>query len=339
MNMDFTTSMLITKKIAVQKTSMVTAIASIIAGSLLAVSSAHATHEIVINSSADSSATVVEQHSDGNTATITATPNGITMQDGMPYAVTKVTTVPRYVVRQGGNNPVVQGNTTITSVPVTDQATNTVTKVDVITTPLSNIRQVLPVAPATQLPELKASAPETTQVMTSSSVVNQSVVNQSVLSQSMINQSVILPTFVDQKATATSLTALQLTPTFSTPDIITAQTKVMKILKNKEGREMAVPANHIAQGDVIEYHTTYTNITAQPVTGINAMVSLPSGIQLVSLNSLLPTLATTDGNSYQTIQPMSNSIATQANYSGLKWNLINLDANAVETVVIRAKVQ
>ncbi|MDN3503504.1 hypothetical protein QL982_12215 [Psychrobacter sp. 5A.1] len=344
MNMDFTTSMLITKKIAVQKTSMVTAIASIIAGSLLAVSSAHATHEIVINSSADSSATVVEQHSDGNTATITATPNGITMQDGMPYAVTKVTTVPRYVVRQGGNNPVVQGNTTITSVPVTDQATNTVTKVDVITTPLSNIRQVLPVAPATQLPELKASAPETIQVMTSSSVVNQSVVNQSVvnqsvLSQSMINQSVILPTFVDQKATATSLTALQLTPTFSTPDIITAQTKVMKILKNKEGREMAVPANHIAQGDVIEYHTTYTNITAQPVTGINAMVSLPSGIQLVSLNSLLPTLATTDGNSYQTIQPMSNSIATQANYSGLKWNLINLDANAVETVVIRAKVQ
>jgi len=29
----------------------------------------------------------------------------------------------------------------------------------------------------------------------------------------------------------------------------------------------------------------------------------------------------------------------QENYSGLKWNLANLDANTPQTVVIRAKVQ
>ena len=56
-------------------------------------------------------------------------------------------------------------------------------------------------------------------------------------------------------------------------------------MKNSAGREIAVPANHIAPGDVIEYHTTYTNTTAQPVNDINAMVSLPSGVKLVSLNS------------------------------------------------------
>ncbi|WP_227685696.1 hypothetical protein [Psychrobacter sp. NZS113] len=323
MNMDFAASMLITKKIAVQKISIATAISSIVAGTLLAATSAHAAPEITINQSASGSTTVVEQYSDGNTSTITATPNGITMQDGMPYAVTQVTTTPSYVVRQSANDTIIsQASTTVTSVPVTNQGTNAVTKVNVITTPLNNVKQVLPVASATQLPVMNAST--AIQVMTSSS---------------MLNQSAISPTFTDQTANTVSLETLQLTPSFSKPDIVNAQTKVMKILKNKEGREIAVPANHIAQGDIIEYHTTYTNTTAQPVNGINAMVSLPSGIQLVSLNSLLPTLATTDGNSYQVIQPMSNTAATQVSYSGLKWDLVNLDASATQTVVIRAKVQ
>ncbi|WP_352259395.1 hypothetical protein [Psychrobacter sp. TB55-MNA-CIBAN-0194] len=328
MNMDFATSLVITKKIAVQKTSIATAISSIVAGTLLAVSSAHAAPEISINPSASGSTTVVEQYSDGNTATITATPNGITMQDGMPYAVTQVTTTPSYVVRQSANDTIIsQASTTVTSVPVTNQGTNAVTKVNVITTPLNNVKQVLPVASATQLPVMNAST--AIQVMTSSSTLNQSTLNQSAIS----------PTFTDQTAKTVSLETLQLTPSFSKPDIVNAQTKVMKILKNKEGREIAVPANHIAQGDIIEYHTTYTNTTNQLVNGINAMVSLPNGIQLVSLNSLLPTLATTDGNSYQVIQPMSNTAATQVSYSGLKWDLVNLDANATQTVVVRAKVQ
>ena len=139
--------------------------------------------------------------------------------------------------------------------------------------------------------------------------------------------------------TTTTLDTLQLTPTFSTPGVVNANTKVMKILKNADGREVAVPANHIAPGDVIEYHTTYTNTTAQPINDINAMISLPSGVQLVSLNSPLPTLATTGGDSYQTIQQVGNTVVVQENYSGLKWNLVNFDANAAKTVVIRAKVQ
>lgn len=278
-------------------TSITTAISAVIAGTLLAVTSAHAAPEITISSSAGSSTTVVEQYSDGKTSTITATPNGITMQDGMPYAVTQVTTAPRYTVRQGANNNtiVTQGTTTVTSVPVTNQTTNTVSQVNVVTTPVNTVTQVLPVATTGQLP-----------------VVN---------------------------STVTSLDALQLTPTFSTPDVVNAQTKVMKILKNSAGRDVAVPANHIAPGDIIEYHTTYTNTTAQPVNDINAMVSLPTNVRLVSLNSPLPTLATTGGDNYQTIQQVGNTTVIQENYSGLKWNLVNLDSNAAQTVVIRAKVQ
>ncbi|MDN3398347.1 hypothetical protein QL919_06345 [Psychrobacter sp. APC 3426] len=315
-------SIVTAKKTVIQKTSIATAVSLFLTGALFAASSVHAAPEVTINSSANGSTTVVEQYSDGKTATITATPNGITMQDGMPYAVTQVTTVPRYVIRQSGNNTVVtQGSTTVTSVPVTDRATNTVSKVDVITTPISTntintaTTHVLPVASASQLPVINTPA---TTVITNQPVNNQPVANQIV---------------------STSLETLQLTPTFSTPDVVQAQTKVMKILKNKDGREMAVPANHIAPGDVIEYHTTYTNTTAQPVNDINAMVSLPNGVQLVSLNSPLPTLATTGGDSYQTIQQVGNTVVIKENYSGLKWNLVNLDANAAQTVVIRAKVQ
>ncbi|WP_198334370.1 hypothetical protein [Psychrobacter namhaensis] len=256
MRVDTSTGIITTKKTSAQTTSITTAMFLMLAGIALAASTANAAPEIAINSTAGSSTTVVEQYSDGKTAIITATPNGITMRDGMPYSVTQVTTVPRYVVRQSGTN------NTVTPQPISNQITTT-----------------------------------------------------------------------------TSLDALQLTPTFSTPDIVNAQTKVMKILKNSAGREVAVPANHIAPGDIIEYHTTYTNTTTQPVNDINAMVSLPNGIQLLSLNSPLPTLATTGGNRYQTIQQVGKTTVIQESYSGLKWNLVNLDPNATQTVVIRAKVQ
>ena len=315
-------SIMTAKKTVIQKASTATAVSLLLTGALLAASSLHAAPEMTINSAAGGSTTIVEQYSDGKTATITTTPNGITMQDGMPYAVTQVTTVPRYTVRQSGNNTVLtQGSTAVTSVPVTDRATNIVSKVDVITTPVNTnaintaTTQVLPVATASQLPVINTPA---TTVTTNQPVNNQPATTQIV---------------------STSLDTLQLTPTFSTPDVVQAQTKVMKILKNKDGREVAVPANHIAPGDVIEYHTTYTNTTTQPVNDINAMVSLPSGVQLVSLNSPLPTLATTGGDSYQTIQQVGNTVVIKENYSGLKWNLVNLDANAAQTVVIRAKVQ
>lgn len=250
----------LTTKALVKPVLSASAVTVILTGMVMMTSLAHAAPEITVSSSASGSTTVVEQYADGKTATITATPNGITMQDGMPYAVTQVTTVPRYVTRQ---SPVSQGSPAVTSMPVT--------------------RQV--------------------------------------------------------QVTTTTLDALQLTPTFSTPNVVKAQTQVMKNLKNSAGREVAVPASHIAPGDVIEYHTTYTNATAQPVTDINAMVALPNGVQLVSLNSPLPTLVSTGGDRYQAIQQVGNTVAIQEDYSALKWNLVNLDPNAAQTVVIRAKVQ
>ena len=236
--------------------------ASLLTGGFFAISSANAAPEIIVNPATTSSTTVVEQYSDGKVATITATPNSITMQDGMPFSVTQVTTVPRYTIHQDAT---------------------------VVTTPVSTGAQVLAVS--------------------------------------------------NDVPTTITLDSLQLNPTFSTPDVVNAQTKVMKILKNSDGREFAVPANNIAPGDTIEYHTLYTNNSAQPVRDINATVSLPNGVKLVSLNSPLTTMATVGGNSYQTIQQVGNSVAIQENYSGLKWNLTNLATNAPQTVVIRAKVQ
>ena len=293
-----------------QKTATFTAISALLAGTVLAMSSANAATEVTVLPSTGGTTTVVEQYSDGKTAVITATPNSIGMQDGMPFAVTQVTNIPRYVVRQGAINTVVtQGSATVTSVPVTNQMTNQSSRVDVIAVPTSTVTQVLPM----------------TQILPVTTTTQLPVINTSVISAPV--------------TTITSIDALQLKPTFSTPDVVNAQTKVMKILKNSDGREIAVPANHIAPGDIIEYHTVYTNTTAQTVNDINAMVSLPNGVRLVSLNSPLPTLATTGGDSYQTIQQVGNTVVVQENYSGLKWNLVNLNPNAAQTVVIRAKVQ
>ena len=294
----------------IKKNTIPTAISMVLAGSFLTLTAAQAAPEVTIVPSVSNSTTVVESYSDGKTAVITATPNGITMQDGMPFYSTQVSNVPRYVVRSGANSVVTQGNATVTSVPVTNQVTNQTSRVDVIAVPTTSVTEVLPVTPVTQLPVINA---PTTTIVTNQPATTQIV--------------------------STSLDTLQLTPTFSTPDVVNAQTKVMKILKNKDGREVAVPANHIAPGDVIEYHTTYTNTTAQPVTDINAMVSLPNGVQLVSLNSPLPTLATMGGDSYRTIQQVGNTVVVKENYSGLKWNLVDLSPNAAQTVVIRAKVQ
>lgn len=293
-----------------QKTATFTAISALLAGTVMAMSAANAATEVTVLPSTGGSTTVVEQYSDGKTAVITATPNSIGMQDGMPFAVTQVTNIPRYVVRQGAINTVVtQGTATVTSVPVTNQMTNQSSRVDVIAVPTSTVTQVLPM----------------TQILPVTTTTQLPVINTSVISAPV--------------TTITSIDALQLKPTFSTPDVVNAQTKVMKILKNSDGREVAVPANHIAPGDVIEYHTVYTNTTAQTVNDVNAMVSLPNGVRLVSLNSPLPTLATTGGDSYQTIQQVGNTVVVQENYSGLKWNLVNLNPNAAQTVVIRAKVQ
>ena len=335
---------IITKKMTVQKTSITTAISAIIATTVFAMSSVHAAPEITINTAASGSTTMVEQYSDGNTATtITTTPNSVSMQNGTPATISQAIITPSYVVRQDASNTIVtQSSTTVTNVPVTDQLTNKATKVDVITTPANTFTQVLPLSTAAQLPVMTTTAPAqvVTDLVVTNPVVTKSVVTSKVvLSQPSLEQPAMNQTVTNQLTSSTSLKSLQLNPTFSKPDLVTAQTKIMKILKNKEGQEMAVPANHVASGDVIEYHTTYTNATTQPVNNINAMVSLPNGIQLLSLNSLLPTLATIDGKSYQTIQPMGTTTATQGNYAGLKWNLVNLDASAAQTVVIRAKVQ
>ncbi|TXD97626.1 hypothetical protein ES754_01155 [Psychrobacter frigidicola] len=258
-------------------------IAGVLTGALLA-TSATAAPKIIVTQPVAASTTVVEQYSDGKVATITTTPNSISMQDGIPFSVTQISNVPRHTVHQGV--------TTVTTLPVTNQAS----PITVVTTPVNTVAQVL--------------------TMTTNTIA--------------INNPATGPLTLD---------TLQLKPVFSTPGIVSAQTKVMKILKNSTGQEFAVPANHVVSGDVIEYHTTYTNTSAQPIHQLNATVSLPNGVNLVSLNSPLPTLATTGGGRYQTIQQMGNNVVIQEAYSGLQWNLVNLAANTPQTVIIRAKVQ
>lgn len=297
---------------SIKKTSLAIAVTSVISGLVLITAPAHAAPELTLSQPATGSTTIIEQSFDGQVATITATPNGITMQDGSPLAVTQVINVPRYAI----NNSTRQGTTTITTLSA--PATTQVTQMSVIDVPVDTSTQVL-------LPVITNTVP----TLDSQTIVNQAVPNQVITNQTATNIPV----------SAISLDTLQFTPVFSTPDIVTAKTKIMKVLKNSAGEEFAVPANKIASGDIIEYHTTYTNTANQQVNDLNAVVTLPNGIKLVSLNSPLSTMASTGTDNYQIIQQVGDSIAIQENYSNLKWNMVNLASNAPQTVVIRAKVQ
>lgn len=264
------------------------------------------------------STTVVEQYSDGNVATITATPNGIELRNGMPYAVTQVSTVPRYTVSK----------TTLTDAPVIK--TTTVTPVPSTATQISinNTANTAPVSPVT----VTTVMPVTSNMAATPTASVQSVT--AAATPAVIDNT---PALTNQLTS--TLDALQLNPTFNTPGVVKAQTKIMKILKDASGQEFAVPANHIAPGDVIEYRITYLNTTAQPLSNVNATVNLPNGVKLVSLNSPLPTQGLVSNGVYQPIGQVGNTTVIQDQYSGLQWNLLNLAPNASETVIMRATIQ
>lgn len=245
---------------------------------------AHAATKVTVAPVA-SSATIIEQSSDGKVATITATPTGITMQNGAPFYVTQVSTTPRYVTK-----------TQTVGVAVT------------------------PVAPVAAATTTVITAPTNTVITPIATTADNTVIS--------VAQSTAPVTNV-------ALKTLEITPTFSTQGMVTANTKIMKVLKDSSGREFAVPANQINSGDVIEYHTNYVNTSTKPLADLNAQLALPNTVKLISLQSSLPTYARL-GDSYQVI---NQSALVTDNYSGLKWDLVNLAVNEPQTVVIRAQVQ
>ena len=299
-----------TIKTPIKKAALATAI---VTGLVLLTATANAAPTVVVNQGSTASATLVEQYPDGKTTTITTTPNGISMRDGAPFYATQIINTPRYTINQGIATVVT--TSPVVSAPITSQVTQQIGNT-VVTTPIT-----MPVTTPTQV-----LTPITTIVPTA---------NQQIISAPMVNSSIAN----NQAVSTTSLQSLQLTPTFSTPNVASANTKIMKILKNSAGRDVAVPANNIAPGDVIEYHMTYINNSAQPIDNLNATVTLPNGVKLVSLNSPLSTMGTIGGDNYQIIQQMGNNVVIQQNYSGLRWNLVNLANNAPQTIVIRALVQ
>lgn len=245
-----------------------TAIFSALAASII-FSQAHAAETVTVVQPI--STTVVEQHPNGSTATITATPNSISMRDGAPSTTTSITQ-------------------TTTQQVVGDQ---------VVTT------------------QQTATAPITTRAP-----------------------------IVTSTTSAPVVTTYSIQPVFSAPDVIAADTKVMKVMSDASGKEYLVPARSINSGDIIEYRTTYTNTTAQPVSDVMATVNLPNGVTLVSLDTPLQTLASSGGDSYQSISQVGDTTIIRTtettplnNYSNLRWNMVDLTPNSSKTVVMRAKIQ
>lgn len=109
------------------------------------------------------STTVVEQHTDGKITTITSTPDGFTIRDGMPFVPTSVVVTPTYsriltpTVTTTTVTPAAAPNTILNTVDANGLPTTTVIKptavVSTTTTPM-----VTPVIPVVTTPVITAPA-------------------------------------------------------------------------------------------------------------------------------------------------------------------------------------
>lgn len=268
--------------------------------SILSATATYAAPTVTVVPPATGATTVVEQDTNGNVTTITATPNGISMQNGMPYAVTQVQTTPSFTTIQ----PVAV--TTTTPAIVTTPAT----PIAVINTPATNNTVVTPVAVAP----------------------------------------VVATPIVTTTPSNFTVAAIQLNPTFSLPNAISENTKIVKILRDASGQEFAAPASTLQSGDVIEYHVTFANATLRPIHQVTATITLPSGIKVLSIDTPMQTLATTStvatNATYQSIRQVGNTTLIQTSealplntYTGLQFKLSNLAPKASKNAIIRAQIQ
>lgn len=121
-----------------------------------------------------------------------------------------------------------------------------------------------------------------------------------------------------------------------------------KVIKGADGKEKLVEAPTVAPGDIIEYTATYTNKTGKAVTGLQADLPIPEGLEYIP-RSAKPagTLvkAAVKGGEYAAeplMRPLPNGKTEPVPYSeyrALRWTLGQLPAEGVTAVTARAKVQ
>jgi len=126
---------------------------------------------------------------------------------------------------------------------------------------------------------------------------------------------------------------------------------VYKITLNENGNEIATATEEVTPGDLIEYRVTYTNNDVGPITELQPMLPIPTGMEYVK-DSARPANITASvsstGTDFQSL-PLTRqvrlpdgTVATQevaaSEYRRLQWMIESLDVGESVFLVARVKV-
>lgn len=131
------------------------------------------------------------------------------------------------------------------------------------------------------------------------------------------------------------------------PRAVTVQLTQSKVVKAADGTEQLVDAAAVKPGDIVEYRAVYTNNTPRVVSGLQADLPIPAGLEYLP-RSAKPgadrvKAATLDG--VFAAEPLirkagaSTEAVPYADYRSLRWTLGQLPAKGEVTVVARARVE
>lgn len=131
------------------------------------------------------------------------------------------------------------------------------------------------------------------------------------------------------------------------PRAITVLLTQSKVVTATDGRERLVDAAAVKPGDIVEYKAVYTNNTQRTVSGLQADLPIPEGLEYLPRSAKpgaeVVKAAALDGAF--AAEPLVRKVGSRtetvpyADYRALRWTLGDLPARGELTVTARAKVE
>ena len=131
-------------------------------------------------------------------------------------------------------------------------------------------------------------------------------------------------------------------------DPLTATLDARRVVVAADGKETLVVADTAKPNDVIEYRTTYRNVSKATVRGVAATLPVPYGFAYVAGTAGKTAQASVDGKTFAPL-PLTRVVKLPdgrtrieavpvAEYRFLRWDLGNMPANTTNTVVARMRM-
>lgn len=122
-----------------------------------------------------------------------------------------------------------------------------------------------------------------------------------------------------------------------------------KVQTTTDGKETLVNADKVKPGDIVQYKAIYHNRGKAALTGLNASLPVPFGMQYVEKSALpRPVLATIDNIKYEE-EPLMRTLKNEdgkesqvavpySNYQSLRWEIGKLEGGKKITVTARMQI-